>query len=119
MSKLTDYLKTKNSKLEIMEGKEKEDLKSILDKIVHINNFDFLTGDDGDYAVFTIAEDEKSFYFGSSIITDMLKDLEKEGLKQDVINEGVAVKLVEKKSKTSKRTYIAVEIIDETEELPF
>ena len=59
MSKLTDYIKQKQTKLEIMEGREKEDLKSLLEKEIHINDFDFLNGEDGTYAVFTIAEDEK------------------------------------------------------------
>lgn len=113
MSRLNDYLKNKNSKLDIMEGREKEDLKSLLDKEVHINNFDFLTGDDGIYAVFTIAEDEKSFYFASSILTEDLQAIEKEGLKEDVQNEGLGIKLEERKSKNTKRTYIAVNYITE------
>lgn len=112
MSKLTDYIKQKQTKLEIMEGREKEDLKSLLEKEIHINDFDFLNGEDGTYAVFTIAEDEKYFYFGSSIITDLLIDIEKQGLKDELKLEGLGVKLVEKKSKTSKRNYIAVEYLD-------
>lgn len=111
MSKLTDYIQNKNSKITIMEGREKEELRSLLDKEVTINNFDFLNGKDGIYAVFTIAEDEKSFYFASSIITENLLDIEREGLKEEVQKEGLKIKLTERKSESSKRNYIAVNFI--------
>ena len=108
---LKDYLKQKHGRLEIMEGKEKEDLKSLLEKEVTIDNFDFLHGEDGEYVVFTIKEDKKSFYFGSTILTEELKDLENAGYKDEIIKEGLKIKLTERKSKNSSRKYIAVEFI--------
>lgn len=108
---LQDYLKQKHGKLAIMEGKEKEDLKSLLNKEITINDYDFLNGEDGIYAVFTIKEDEKCFYFGSSIITDELKGIDEAGLKEELKQEGLKVKFVEKKAKNSSRKYIAVEFI--------
>ena len=113
MSKLNDYLKNKNSKISIMEGREKEDLKSLLDKEVTINDYDFLNGEDGIYAVFTIKEDTESFYFASSILTEDLQAMENAGLKDDIQTEGLRIKLEERKSKNSKRTYIAVNYITE------
>lgn len=112
MSKFTDYLKNKHSRLEIMEGREKADVQDILDKNVHINNFDFLTGEDGEYAVFTIVEDENNFYFASSVLTQELKDIQNDGMKEDAIAETISIKLYERKSKNGKRTYIAVEYVD-------
>lgn len=112
MSKFTDYLKNKHSRLEIMEGKEKADVQDLLDKVIHIDNFDFLTGDDGEYAVFTVKETEGLFYFASSVLTQELKDIENDGMKEDALSETIAVKLYERKSKNGKRTYIAVEYVD-------
>ena len=112
MNKFTDYLKNKHSRLEIMKGKEKGDVQDLLDKEIHINNFDFLNGDDGEYAVFTIVEDDKQFYFASSVLTNELKDIENDGMKDDAIEETIAIKLYERKSKNGKRTYIAVEYVD-------
>ena len=112
MSKFTDYLKNKHARLEIMEGREKADVQDILNKNIHIDNFDFLNGEDGEYAVFTITEDENNFYFASSVLTQELKDIEKDGMKEDAINETISIKLYERKSKNGKRTYIAVEYLD-------
>lgn len=111
MSNLTDYLKNKTQKITIMEGREKRDLKELLRKQVTIDNYDFLSGTDGLYAVFTIKEDETSFYFGSSVLTDDLVGIDQAGLKQEVINEGLKIELEERKSKNSNRTYIAVNFI--------
>lgn len=113
MSRLDDFIKQKQTRIEIMEGREREDLKSLLEKEIHINDFDFLSGDDGVYGVFTIAEDDKSFYFASSVITELLQGLEKEGLKEEVKSTPLGIKLQERKSKSSKRNYIAYEFIQE------
>lgn len=108
---LQEFLKEKHSKLTIMEGREKEDQKSLLDKEITINDYDFLNGEDGEYAVFTIKEDEKCFYFASKILTEELKDIENAGYKSSVQKDGLKIKLIEKKSKNSNRKYIAVEFI--------
>ena len=112
MSKLTDYVQSKGKGIPFMEGREKEDLRSLLDSEVTIKDYDFLNGDNGEYAVFIIAEDDTKFYFGSSVVTDALKDLDNAGLKEDVRAEGLKVKLVERISKNGKRKYIGVTYID-------
>lgn len=111
MSRLLDYLQNKTKQITIMEGREKRELKELLGKNITINNFDFLSGTDGVYAVFTIKEDETGFYFSSSVLTDHLKGIENEGLKEDVITEGLQLQLEERKSKNSNRTYISVNFI--------
>lgn len=112
MGKLQEFIKNKSNKISIMEGREKDDIRSLLEKTVTINNFDFLVGDNGKYAVFTIKEDEGAFYFGSSVVTDELEQIESNGLKQEVIEEGLKVKLEERKTKNGKRTYIAMTYVD-------
>lgn len=93
----------------IMEGREKGDQKSLFGNIVTITDYEFLT--DGEtqreYAVFTIKEDDKRFYFGGQVLTDNLKDLEADGYHEVVVAEGLPVLFNNKISK-SKRSYTTV-----------
>lgn len=111
MSNLTDYLKSQTQKITFMEGREKRDLKELLNQEITITDFAFLNGADGKYAVFTIKEDDNSFYFSSSVLTSRFIDIEHEGLKEEVQRDGLKIILKEKKSKDTGRTYIAVEFV--------
>lgn len=118
MSNLKELATSLNSGkgINFMEGREKGDTADIIGKNVTIVDFDFISGDNGDYAVFILAEDKKKFYFGGSVITNALKELEH--VKADVQAEGLPARLVEKKSKKN-RAYTSVEFYPDGNDLPF
>ena len=106
---LKERAKEFSVRLPFMEGKEKGELKEVLGMICTINDFGFLKGDqNNDYAVFTVKEIEKKFFFGGQVLTDQLQQLEAEGYHEDIITEGLPVLFTEKKSKNNK-TYTNVE----------
>lgn len=100
--------------IEFMEGRTLRSCDDIMDQEVTIRDFDFLSGDQGEYVVFIIDEDKDSFFFGSSILTDNLKKLEAEGFYDSIVSEGLPTILSKKKSK-NKRTYVSVEFFHEEE----
>lgn len=57
-------------------GREKvkmEELINVFPGGVTVTQFDFLRGDNGDFVVCAFKEDEKKFFFGGKILTDMCK----------------------------------------------
>lgn len=110
--------------LEIMEGREKKDLADLIGEVVTINNFDFMksTDDDGNpttYVVFTIDQDDDGFYFGGKVLTEKLHELENDGYKDEVLDDGLPTLFGKKKStKGKKKEYTTVAFYPEAEEIP-
>jgi hypothetical protein len=102
MLNLKDFASQLVAQSPVMEGREKGDTKTLLNINTTVNDFDFLKGDNGDYVVFTVNEDSKHFFFGGSVLTGHMKDLESAGYKESIQKEGLPIKLEEKKSKQGR-----------------
>jgi hypothetical protein len=107
---LKDRAKQLSNTLPFMETREKADLKDLHGKEITVTDYGFLTGDDGDFACFTIKEDKENFYFAGGVLTQHLKTFEDEGYHAEIVKEGLKIKLYEKVSK-NKKTYTAVEFL--------
>ena len=101
-------------------GREKVDIDDIINAYpdgVTVMEFDFLTGDSGEFAVCNFMEDEKACFFGGKILTDMCKAWAEgyESTKDasaDLTAEG-GVKLRFKRSKTkANRDVTLVEVVE-------
>lgn len=104
--------------IKFMEGKEKGETLELLDKeYVTLRDFDFINGNEGEYAVFIIDEIPDNFFFGGTVLTRWLKTFS-EDEKAELQESGFKAKFSERKSKETKRKYISVEPFDE-DELPF
>lgn len=100
--------------LPFMEGREKNDLVNLHEKTVTVSDYGFLKNEDGgDYACFICTEDRENFYFGGTVLTERLKELEKDGFHEDVKKEGLPVRF-EKKMSKNKRAYTNVIFYPET-----
>lgn len=94
--------------LPFMEGRDKGDAKELVGQVSTIADYGFLKGeDDRDYAVFIVAERSDKFFFGGTVLTDQLQQLEADGYHDDIVAEGLPMLMEEKKSK-NKRSYINV-----------
>lgn len=94
--------------LPLMTGREKGDLKTIENKIVTIDQFGFLKDEkDMGYVVFTVKEVIGEFFFGGSVLTEDLIELEQEGYREEIEKDGLPILLTRKMSK-NKREYTAV-----------
>jgi hypothetical protein len=115
MTNYDEYVKgLVNNTDEIREGREKGD--NIFDKVITINNFLICSGDNGTYAEYVVAEDKEHFFFGGSVLTNLLTKIENDGQKDNVKANGLRVKLTKKKSEKG-RDYVAVEVVPN--DLPF
>lgn len=99
------------SGLPFMEGYEKGETSEILGKVVNVVDYGYMNGEDGEYVVFIIKEDDEFFYFGSTVVTSSFKKLD-QVLTPETIREvmeiGLPIRLTERQSK-SKRKYIKVD----------
>ena len=116
MTNYDDYVKGLANKTdEIREGREKAD--NIFDKVITIKNYLICTSkENGTYAEYIVAEDNDHFFFGGSVLTNLLTKIENDGQKDNVKANGLRVKLTKKKSEKG-RDYVAVEVVPN--DLPF
>ena len=117
MTNYNDYVKGLANKTdEIREGRERGE--NIFDKAITIKNYLICTSkENGTYAEYVIEEDNTHFFFGGSVLTNLLAKIEADGQKDGVKENGLKVKLTKKKSEKG-RDYVAVEVIV-TDDLPF
>jgi len=94
-----------NTGLPFMTGLEKAEIG--MGEIMHINNYGYLKGEEGDFVVFTTKEYPKNFFFGSSVLTGKMKELDialgEENMFK-LLDNGIEVVFDKKKSK-NKREY--------------
>ena len=100
---LRDRAKEFSVQLPFMDNREKGDAKELVGQISTIIEYGFLKGDDDrDYAVFIVKERAKTFYFGGTVLTDQLQQLEAEGYHDEIAAEGLPMLMTEKKSKNNR-----------------
>lgn len=110
---LKDRAREFTVQLPFMDGREKGDSKELVGQVSTIRDFGFLKGDDDrEYAVFIVDERSKTFYFGGTVLTDQLMQLEAEGYHEEIASEGLPMLMTEKKSKNN-RSYVNVEFYPE------
>ena len=113
MKSLKDRAKEFSVQLPFMDGREKGDAKELVGTVNTIVDYGFLKGDDNrEYAVFIVKERSKTFYFGGTVLTDQLAQLEAEGYHDAIVEEGLPMLLTDKKSKNN-RSYVNVEFYPE------
>ena len=97
--------------IEFMDKRTKGETEELLDQVVTIRDYAFISGQEGEYAVFIIDEDADKFYFGGKVITDNLKAFSEEE-HEELKEEGLPTLFAERVSK-NKRKYISVEFYPE------
>jgi hypothetical protein len=94
-----------SSGLPFMQGKEKDELT--MGMIYNINEYGFLKGEEGeDFVVFTTNEMPGKFYYGGSVVTEKMKELE-EALApsemSELLENGIEIVFIQKVSKNKKK----------------
>ena len=105
-----------NDGIPFMDGRDKGEREEILDKPLHMVDFGFIRGNDGEFAVMAFSEYPKKFFFGNSIVTEMLKKVNADSMKSHLAEQTITFTL--KKSKESNREYMAFRFGD-ADEIPF
>lgn len=103
MKSLRDRAKEFDVRLPFMEGRDKGETKELLGTVNTIRDYGFLPNEQGvPYACFIVDERPGKFYFGGTVMTDRLEQLEAEGYHEAVVFEGLPVLMTEKKSKNGR-----------------
>ncbi len=111
---LKDRAKEFDVQLPFMDGREKGETSELMGQISTIVEYGFLPNEDGEpYAVFIVKERPKKFYFGGTVLTARLTDLETDGYHDAIVEEGLPMLLTETKAKKSNRTYTSVKFYPE------
>lgn len=101
-----------------MDGREKADL--MLDEVLSIDDYGFINGKDGEYVVLSCLEYPKFFFFGGSVVTQKFKALiegeDETELKAHLAKFALPTRFLEKKSKSSNRSYMACEFYPEQDD---
>ena len=92
-----------------MEGREKGNLRDLVDKPLHIIDFGFIDGKDGKFAVMLFDEDADKFYFGNSIVTEMLETVDADDMRDELADQ--AIMFVLRMSKERGQEYMAFDFV--------
>lgn len=113
MKSLRDRAKEFSVQLPFMEGREKGETKELLGTVTTIADYGFLPNDKGEaYVAFIVNERGGKFYFGGTVLTDRLTQLEAEGYHDAICEEGLPMLMTEKKARNG-RSYTNVEFYPE------
>lgn len=114
MKSLKERAKSFDVQLPFMEGRDKGETKDLLGQISTITEYGFIPNDAGEaYVVFITKERANKFFFGGSVLTARMLDLENEGYHDAIVAEGLPMLLTEEKSKKTNRTYTNVKFYPE------
>lgn len=114
LKSLKERAKAFDVQLPFMEGRDKGETKELLGQVSTITDYGFIPNDAGEaYVVFITKERANKFYFGGSVLTARMLDLENEGYHDAIVAEGLPVLLTEEKSKKSNRMYTNVKFYPE------
>lgn len=103
------YFKKFKRGIDFMDGRERKELSDLCTgEEFHIEQFDFLPGDNSDYAVFTVEELPGYFFFGNSVVTDVLQQIKDDEMTEDLPNVNV---VFEKRTSQKNRDYIALSFV--------
>lgn len=107
---MLDYFKKFKKSIDFMDGRDRAELADLCTgEKYHIEEFAFLNGENSEYAVFIVKENENLFYFGNSVVSDVLKQVEMDNMSEELRSVGV---VFEKAVSKKKRGYIAIRFVD-------
>lgn len=110
---LRERAKEFDARLPLMDGREKGSTDMLLGQISTINDYGFLPNDDGEiYVVFTVKERSGLFFFGGTVLTDRMTQLDQEGYSTAIREEGLPI-LMTKATSKNKRSYTNVTFFPE------
>ena len=92
-----------------MEGRDKGNLRDMVDAPLHIVDYGFIEGKDGTFAVIAFAEDTDHFYFGNSIITEMLLQVDEDDMRHELAEQTIVFSM--RVSKERNQEYMAFDFV--------
>lgn len=109
MKSLRERAKEFDARLPFMDGREKGDTAEIMGQIITLDEYGFLPNEAGEnYVCFTTRERSNKFYFGGTVLTARMIELDQDGYGPAIRAEGLPLLLTQTKAKKGGRTYTNV-----------
>lgn len=107
---MIDYFAKFKRGVDFMDGNEKGDLHELCNgEKLKITNIGFMNGDNGEYAVFMVDSIPGVFYYGNSVVSEMLLQIREDGMIEALKEINVAFREVTSKK---NRTYVTIDFVD-------
>ena len=114
LKSLKERAKAFDVQLPFMAGRDKGETNELIGQVSTITDYGFIPNDAGEaYVVFITKERANKFYFGGSVLTARMLELENEGYHDAIVAEGLPVLFTNEKSKKSNRSYVNVKFYPE------
>lgn len=108
MNNFNYFTRFNRNGIPFMDGGTKGDIRALVGKPIHIKDFGFIHNTDGEYAVIDVAETPGTFYFTGVALTDMLAQVDRDGMREALATQPIMLTM--RKSKNG-RQYMAYEFI--------
>lgn len=107
---ISSYFSKFKRGIDFMDGRSRIELIALCTgEPMKIEDVDFLRGDTGDYAVFTVDIYPENFVFGNSVVTDVLKQIKEDDKLYELDNVHV---VFEEKTSKKGRKYICIDFVE-------
>lgn len=98
-----------NNGIPFMNDRSKGDINKLVGEAIHIDDFGFIKGRDGEYAVVSVKEHPTEFYFAGLALTDICRQVNIDNMRDEFAKQPIVLSI--KKSKNG-RNYMAVDFVD-------
>lgn len=98
-----------NKGVPFMTGRTKGDIVSLIDEVLHIEDFGFIGRGDSAYSVIAFKEHPGFFFFGGTVLNDILKQVDEDGMRAELEEQPIRLKMVKSKS---GRNYMGVDFVE-------
>lgn len=114
LKSLKERAKAFDVQLPFMEGRDKGETSELIGQVTTITDYGFIPNDAGEpYVVFITKERSGKFYFGGTVLTARMTELDADGYRDAILEEGLPMLLTESKARKSNRTYTNVKFFPE------
>ena len=95
--------KFSNKGVPFMDNRDKGEFSDLIGKQLHIDQFGFIQGKDGEYPVIAFSEIADKFFFGNAIIGEMLRTVQADGMEKELAKQ--VITFDKRKSKSGRDYY--------------
>lgn len=103
------FSKFTNKGIPFMDGRTKGNISSLVGEVLHVEDFGFIAQEGSTYPVIAFKEHPTDFYFGGSVLNDILSQVDRDGMRDELKEQALILKMsISKKG----RTYMNVEFCE-------
>lgn len=104
------FSKFENKGIPFMNDRTKGNISSLVGEVLHVEDFGFIGQEGSNYPVIAFEEHPNDFYFGGSVLNDILAQVERDGMRDALREQPLMLKMMKSRK---GRTYMGVEFVED------